>query len=147
MPMQRDRYPANWDEIALSVKQFAKWTCQHCGKPCFHPGEKIPDLLTRLSKTWIEQMLEEENGVTVCKPQRFRCTVAHLDQNPSNNDLANLAALCAPCHLKHDGPHRQANARAKQERSGQIPLMGAPAIAPQLAGHGTDPSRVQATLW
>lgn len=148
MPMERDRYPENWNQIALAVKTDANWTCQRCGKPCFHPGEKIPELLARLPQQWIEKMLQEEGDrVTVCKPQRFRLTVAHLDQNPSNNDLANLAALCAPCHLRHDGPHRQANSQAKRERSGQLPLIGAPAIRPEPAGHGTDPTRVQRTLW
>lgn len=27
----RDRYPDDWNEIALAVKQAAGWTCQGCG--------------------------------------------------------------------------------------------------------------------
>lgn len=31
-----------------------------------------------------------------------RLEIAHLDQDPSNFDLANLASLCHPCHARHD---------------------------------------------
>ena len=38
MPMIRARYPDNWDEIALQVKDVANWRCTQCGKPCRKPG-------------------------------------------------------------------------------------------------------------
>ncbi len=34
----RDRYPDNWEEIALQVKEKAEWTCQRCGLECFPPN-------------------------------------------------------------------------------------------------------------
>ena len=37
-------------------------------------------------------------------------TIAHLDQDPQNNDDENLAALCQRCHNRHDAPHRAKNA-------------------------------------
>ncbi len=37
-------------------------------------------------------------------------TIAHLDQDPTNNEDDNLAALCQRCHNRHDAPHRQKNA-------------------------------------
>ena len=37
-------------------------------------------------------------------------TIAHLDQDPTNNDDDNLAALCQRCHNRHDAPHRARNA-------------------------------------
>ena len=37
-------------------------------------------------------------------------TIAHLDQNPTNNAGYNLKALCQRCHNRHDMPHRQKNA-------------------------------------
>jgi 5-methylcytosine-specific restriction endonuclease McrA len=37
-------------------------------------------------------------------------TIAHLDQDPRNNDPANLQALCQRCHNLHDAPHRRRNA-------------------------------------
>jgi hypothetical protein len=39
MPMQRDQYPSNWDEIALAIKEAAGWRCQECGMQCRRPGE------------------------------------------------------------------------------------------------------------
>ena len=43
-------------------------------------------------------------------------TVAHLDQQPENNDLSNLRHLCQRCHNLWDLPFRQANAQARRER-------------------------------
>lgn len=37
---------------------------------------------------------------------RVVLTVAHMDQDPSNNDESNLRALCQRCHNKHDAAHR-----------------------------------------
>ncbi len=77
MPIDRSRYPVNWREISWAVKEAADWTCQVCGQECARPGERVTD--------WSRVL-----------------TVAHLDQNPANNDPANLAALCVRCHLAHD---------------------------------------------
>jgi hypothetical protein len=116
MPMDRSRYPDNWEEIAFEVKSEADWACCECGRPCRQPGQR-----------WLEFapfLLELGYGEEVDHPQRFTLTVAHLDQDPSNNDPTNLRALCSGCHLRHDAPHRAANSRAKRERAGQLPLLG-----------------------
>jgi len=76
MPMKRELYPDNWEEISLSIRAEAGWKCEFCGvengKP--HPvtGSKVV------------------------------LTVAHLDHNPSNNNRSNLRALCQRCHLAYD---------------------------------------------
>jgi len=76
MPMKRELYPDNWEEISLSIRTAAGWKCEFCGaensKP--HPitGSKVV------------------------------LTVAHLDHNPSNNNRSNLRALCQRCHLAYD---------------------------------------------
>jgi hypothetical protein len=31
MPMQRELYPDNWEEIAFAVKEEAGWTCEEYG--------------------------------------------------------------------------------------------------------------------
>lgn len=132
MPMYRSRYPKNWDAIALTVKRAAGWRCQECGKPCMEPGERLIDLESRMLndgewETWHPELEDEvhddELGVVfVPKPVRFVLTVAHLDQNPSNNDPGNLKALCSVCHLRHDAPFRKTNSLAKRERQGQLLL-------------------------
>jgi len=68
---------------------------------------------------------------------RFVTTVlscAHLDQNPANNDPANLASLCPRCHLRHDRQQHIQSARrpARAERRGQCRVEDDPggSIAP-----------------
>ncbi|MEG4508416.1 HNH endonuclease, partial [Microcoleus sp. F6_B4] len=34
------RYPANWQEIALSVKESALWRCAKCNQQCLRPGKQ-----------------------------------------------------------------------------------------------------------
>lgn len=43
-------------------------------------------------------------------------TVAHLDQDPGNNDPGNLAALCQLCHNRWDQASRTRNAIATRAR-------------------------------
>lgn len=139
MPMDRSRYPENWDAIAQATKEAANWHCEHCKKPCRRPGQSWPEFaLERINIGW---------HVDLDKPQQWTLTVAHLDQDPSNNDPANLKALCSICHLEHDRPHRLANRRRKLERAGQLNLLEAPQLAPVPAGQGKDPSRIQPPLW
>lgn len=121
MPMIKERYPDNWDEIALRVKDAANWCCTQCGKPCRKPGVEWLHFSFWLMIThpeWFPLTSEGEEQ----KPQRFTLTVAHLDQDSRNNNPGNLKALCAPCHLKFDAPFRQANAHAKREWFGQLNL-------------------------
>lgn len=116
MPMDRSRYPDDWESIALDVKNAANWECQHCGRPCIQPGEEWGYFACEASSMgW---------GDDLDRPGRFVLTVAHLDQDPGHNDPSNLRALCAPCHLRHDAPYREANSMAKRERAGQLPLLG-----------------------
>lgn len=116
MPMDRSRYPENWGEIALDIKERANWECEECYRPCRIVGESWDDF----RRAMISDFPPDE----LAHPQRFTLTVAHLDQNPANNDPANLRALCSGCHLRHDAPHRKANSKAKRERAGQLTLGG-----------------------
>lgn len=38
--------------------------------------------------------------------------VHHRDENPRNNDPANLERLCRPCHINHHRPQLEAGKRA-----------------------------------
>jgi 5-methylcytosine-specific restriction endonuclease McrA len=122
MPMERSRYPDNWEAIALQVKESANWVCQNCGRQCRKPGESLYEFIDRIvGGNW-------RDNCELCSQigdhsQRWTLTVAHLDQNPSNNAPSNLKALCSGCHLKHDAPFRKANAYAKRERKGQLTIL------------------------
>jgi hypothetical protein len=80
MPMDSKRYPDNWSEIALSVKEAAGWRCSRCGSKCFRPGER-PSKLTR--SEWTKKTL----------------SVHHSNYDPEDNRVENLIPLCMPCHL------------------------------------------------
>ena len=79
MPMDRSRYPKNWEEISTAVKKEAAWRCQECSLNC-----------------------DPQNYPTFDRSQRARhtLTVHHQDYNPANNARSNLIALCSGCHLK-----------------------------------------------
>lgn len=126
MPMQRDRYPANWPEIAHAIKQAANWHCQSCGRRCRQPGQDWQAFI----------LLAKIDAIAATKPQRHTLTVAHLDQDPGNNDPANLRALCAPCHLNYDRPFLPHNRQAKRERQGQQTIYQIGLVHPAPAGHG-----------
>lgn len=57
------------------------------------------------------------------RPVKIVLTIAHIDQDTTNNDDSNLAALCQRCHLRHDAKQHAVNAaitrRAKRLASGQ----------------------------
>lgn len=89
MPMDRARYPKDWEATALAVKEAAGWKCQACGAQCRRPGEPFDT-------------------------HRRTLTVAHLDHDPEN-PAARLAAYCAPCHLRYDAPMKAAKRRAMKD--------------------------------
>ncbi|KAM3107275.1 HNH endonuclease [Phormidesmis sp. 146-33] len=112
MPMQRDLYPIDWEAIALDIKERARWTCGECGQECRKTGELWADFFDRTCWSLAQNQ----------KWGHYTLTVAHLDQNPSNNDPSNLKALCTVYHLKHDRPYRIMNRYAKREQKGQLTL-------------------------
>ena len=90
MPIDAKRYPKNWQEIALSVKEAAGWRCECCGKQCYRPGE--PKNLSR--SEWSADILQ----------------VHHRNHLPEKNSSDNLLAVCPACHLAmHRGGHGNAS--------------------------------------
>ena len=77
MPMNRDLYPPDWDEISRRIRfERAKGACEECGAA---HGQRHP----------------ETGSVVVL-------TTAHLDHNPAHCADANLMAMCQRCHLRYD---------------------------------------------
>jgi 5-methylcytosine-specific restriction endonuclease McrA len=135
VPINRRDYADDWDAISNQVRADAQWRCQQCGRPCRLPQETLAEFVTRIqgvSHPDLDWQTPAVAQVIADKPQRWTLTTAHLDQNPKNNNRDNLRALCAPCHLEFDRPHRQGNAYRKRERRGQLPLeLAASALAAQ----------------
>jgi len=102
MPCNYKLYPPNWfSEIRPRILARANNRCEFCGVPNYAP--------------------HPATGARVI------LTIAHLDQDISNNADSNLAALCQRCHNRHDQPHRirhrPTNKRRRQERRGQLVLL------------------------
>jgi len=100
MPLDRSKYPDDWDEISLRVREAAAWRCEFCGA---------------------------QNGkVHLETGSKVVLTVAHLDHDTSNNAVRNLRALCQRCHLRYDHElhikHAAETRRRKRIEAGQIPL-------------------------
>lgn len=95
-PMDRSRYPENWDEMARACKEAAGWKCEHphCG---------------------IGHM--EDGTMGSC------LTVHHVNHDPEN-PAAVLIALCARCHLKIEAEYRVLKWFDEMEEAGQLTLFG-----------------------
>ena len=76
-PQNKNLYPNDWKWISAQIRYGrAKNQCEKCG---IKNGNKI----------------EGKKGKIIL-------TVAHLDQDPTNNSFTNLSALCQKCHFSHD---------------------------------------------
>lgn len=140
--MKRELYPENWEEISMAIRTRAGNKCERCGvvngasilRSTDDPAKylivndlgehRTPDgHLYRLSEIPEEFDLNEQLT-------RIILTVAHLNQNPGDNQPENLACLCQRCHLNHDRPWNVIKCRAtwqrkriiRIERSGQLSL-------------------------
>lgn len=122
MPMNRARYPKNWDEIALEVKHQANWKCEECGRNCRRVGESLEDFIRRIvPKVHCKdsyELLEE----ILTKPTRFVLTTAHLNHVPEDVSRSNLKALCSACHCRYDLKAMPRKKYLKREWHGQLRL-------------------------
>lgn len=91
MPMQRELYPSDWEDIAFAKKVAVLWKCEACGKQCRKPGEPFVS-------------------------HKYTLTVSHQDHNPANCSDENLKALCAPCHLRYDAKHHAETRTRRADR-------------------------------
>lgn len=122
MPMDRKRYPTNWEEIALKIKNEANWKCEECGRECRKSGESLSDFIDRIvPKVHCAKSYDLLDEIST-KPTRFVLTVAHLNHVPEDCSRSNLKALCSVCHCRYDlkaMPHKK---MLKRERQGQLNL-------------------------
>jgi hypothetical protein len=112
MSFDPSRYPVNWKEISLRIREREGWRCKFCGA---QQGQPNPFTGSRVI-----------------------LTVAHLgvpypDGRPGNPhdkmDVReeNLAALCQRCHLNYDRDEHKQNAATtrhhKRLAAGQLELI------------------------
>lgn len=99
-PMDRTRYPDNWDELRAEAVNAAEHRCQGCGAA------------------------DMEDGTN-----RTRLTVHHPDRDPEN-PTPRLVALCAACHLAVESIARSRDKLHAQARAHACPTCEAHATEP-----------------
>jgi 5-methylcytosine-specific restriction endonuclease McrA len=138
MPMDRSRYPADWEAISRAVRERAGQKCECCGvangaliirssvdASRYVVFDEQEFVYTWPDGTWIRmsELPEEFYG----KETRVVLTVHHAgidkpDGTPGDphdkQDCRpeNLQALCQRCHLLADLPHHIASARVTRLR-------------------------------
>lgn len=113
MPFDPSRYPPNWKEISLSIRNRAGWRCEWCGavngQPNPQTGSKVVLTVAHLG---VDKPGEPGSGDKHDK----------LDCRPEN-----LAALCQACHLRFDIKEHVENAHKTRRRrkieAGQLELL------------------------
>jgi hypothetical protein len=122
MPIDYNRYPANWKtEIRPAVLKRAKNRCEAEG--CvFKNAEIVWSVKKYKAETVWVQTLEEAIDVAdksgwkldnylkagIIRTVKVVITIAHLDHDETNNDvtLDRLAAMCQLHHLRYDAKEK-----------------------------------------
>jgi len=104
MPCDYKKYHPAWKQIVIAIKKRAKDHCELCGVPnhCWIFRYKG-------YSDWFECCECDKEILEKSKPGkviRVILTVAHIDQDVTNNKPWNLLALCQRCHNKIDLPYR-----------------------------------------
>lgn len=116
MPMDRRRYPPDWEAVRARALERAEGQCEcrgECGVDHARDGTADPgDESARCAA-----VQHEHHPVT---GSRVELTTAHLWRGPCAEhdragvkcgELEHLKAMCQACHLRYDRPHHVANAR------------------------------------
>ena len=121
-PEHRALYPVDWPAISARIRERAANRCEWCGVANGAVGYR--DAQGVFHALGGAEMGAADDGDKTIK---IVLTVAHLDQDPRNNDTGNLACLCQQCHNRHDAPARARHAaetrRRRIEAQGQGRLM------------------------
>ncbi len=105
MPIKKEDYPPNWDQISKDIRTRAGQICEWCGVPNgAHIIRTAPLHYHMVTIAGVKKKVPREDYAFVQGPEgtRIILTVAHLDRDRTNNAPENLAALCQRCHLNHD---------------------------------------------
>jgi len=101
MPFYKSRYPDNWAEISLRIRQRDNWRCKWCGA---ENGKPNPVTGSRVVLTVAHLGVDHPDGRPGDKQDKSDCR----DEN--------LAALCQLCHLNFDRDEHRHNAALTRRR-------------------------------
>lgn len=112
-PENRARYPANWRQISLRIRERAGGRCEcegECGR-----GHFTAAALANMARDGIpagDRCAARHGENHPVTGSRVVLTVAHLDHEPEHCDDENLKAMCQRCHLAYDQQHHAETAAA-----------------------------------
>lgn len=100
MPMDKSRYPLDWDEISLHIRAVrAEWHCEFCGA---EQGKRNSDTGSKVVLTVAHLGIDKPDGTPGDKSDTMDCRAE------------NLAALCQRCHLEYDRDDHIRNRKINQ---------------------------------
>lgn len=144
MPIDYEKYPADWKAISLRIREREGNRCKWCAAPnhaeivrsSIDPARYImfdmnEGVYISPNGQWL-RLSEIPDEYDITKTIRVVLTVAHLNHDVTDNRDDNLAALCQRCHLRHDSKYHAHNSRATRARKkheataavGQLSLFG-----------------------
>jgi hypothetical protein len=110
----RENYPENWeDTIRPDILKRDKYKCSECNahhrQHGYYDGDVFYALIDKFQIEWAKKQ-----GFKV---QKIHLQIAHLDQNPNNNDYDNLLCKCPKHHLRFDNKFNTAKRLMRKKRS------------------------------
>lgn len=109
-PENRWLYPIDWEQLSATVRfKRAGSRCERCARPHLRRIAHLGD-----GRWWDAdaghwrsprgRRTSPKGGLALSSIRTTKVVLAcaHLDHDPGNSTLANLAALCQRCHLLHD---------------------------------------------
>lgn len=113
MPMDRKRYPEDWEAISRRIRERAGGRCE-CAGECGHDHSIEP---TGDPAAWGYRCNARDGRPNPVTGRTVILTVAHLNHTPADCRPENLRAMCQRCHLSYDRPrHLATQARNRRAR-------------------------------
>ena len=115
-PGNKKLYPDNWKELIADIRERSNDQCELCGASN-HLRIQRHVIFPAL---WVYDSEDDPED----DPLRYDyspavkviLTVAHINQDPTDNRMCNLLHLCQRCHNRIDLPYRMLNAAKTREK-------------------------------
>lgn len=99
MPIDYNKYPSDWQETSLKVKERYSYRCGFC-----NISDKSFLVQSNGKYKVVDETRKDEEGVF-----QVHLSAIHLDGDIKNNCEDNLMAACQRCHLDHDKEQHSRN--------------------------------------
>jgi hypothetical protein len=146
MPMDKSRYPSNWPEISLRIRERAGQKCEQCGVPnglevlrsTIDPARYLilgEDGIHRTRQGESVRLSEIPTEYDEAKYVKIVLTVHHIGASMPDGTFSdpedkldcrdeNLIALCQRCHFLADARARKHIQASYSRRTGKKPSPG-----------------------